>query len=88
MCFSGVRKRLYEGRISSQVKFALFAGFFESVVTDGFDKKALSFFKRMIEFPRRYGEPTEFAALCKSVCENPMINGETVRLDGALRLHY
>jgi hypothetical protein len=32
------------------------------------------------------GRPAEFAALAKQIIENPMINGETIRLDGALRM--
>jgi len=39
-----------------------------------------------IPFPARLGEPTEFAALAVHMVENPFLNGETVRLDGALRL--
>lgn len=39
-----------------------------------------------IPFPRRLGEPAEFAALACHILENPMLNGETIRLDGALRM--
>ncbi len=39
-----------------------------------------------IPFPQRLGRPEEFADLALSIVRNPMINGETVRLDGALRL--
>ena len=39
-----------------------------------------------IPFPSRLGEPSEFAHLALSIIENPMLNGETVRLDGALRM--
>jgi NAD(P)-dependent dehydrogenase (short-subunit alcohol dehydrogenase family) len=37
-------------------------------------------------FPNRLGQPEEFAALARHVVENPMLNGETIRLDGALRM--
>ncbi|MFE9443033.1 SDR family NAD(P)-dependent oxidoreductase [Streptomyces sp. NPDC006602] len=37
-------------------------------------------------YPRRLGRPEEFAALVRHIVENPMINGEVVRLDGASRL--
>ena len=37
-------------------------------------------------FPQRLGKPEEYAALVASICEQPMINGETIRLDGALRM--
>ena len=39
-----------------------------------------------IPFPRRLGRPSEFAALAAHIIENPMLNGETIRLDGALRM--
>jgi 3-hydroxyacyl-CoA dehydrogenase / 3-hydroxy-2-methylbutyryl-CoA dehydrogenase len=39
-----------------------------------------------IPFPSRLGEPAEFAALAVHIVENQMLNGETVRLDGALRM--
>jgi 3-hydroxyacyl-CoA dehydrogenase / 3-hydroxy-2-methylbutyryl-CoA dehydrogenase len=39
-----------------------------------------------IPFPSRLGDPEEFAALAAHVVENPMLNGETIRLDGALRM--
>jgi NAD(P)-dependent dehydrogenase (short-subunit alcohol dehydrogenase family) len=39
-----------------------------------------------VPHPRRFGRPTEFALAVMSVIENPMLNGECLRLDGALRL--
>jgi NAD(P)-dependent dehydrogenase (short-subunit alcohol dehydrogenase family) len=39
-----------------------------------------------IPFPSRLGRPSEFAALTRHIVENPMLNGETIRLDGALRM--
>jgi NAD(P)-dependent dehydrogenase (short-subunit alcohol dehydrogenase family) len=39
-----------------------------------------------IPFPPRLGRPTEFAALARHVIENVLLNGETIRLDGALRM--
>lgn len=39
-----------------------------------------------VPFPRRLGDPSEYAALAQHIVENPMINGEVIRLDGALRL--
>ena len=37
-------------------------------------------------FPKRFGAPAEFAALCCHIYENPMLNGAVIRLDGALRM--
>lgn len=42
--------------------------------------------KSTMLFPKRLGKPEEFAKLAAHICENTMINGETIRLDGALRL--
>jgi len=39
-----------------------------------------------IPFPRRLGRPQEFAQLARQIVENPYLNGETIRLDGALRM--
>ena len=39
-----------------------------------------------IPFPPRLGRPSEFAALAKHIIENEMINGETIRIDGAIRM--
>jgi len=42
--------------------------------------------KENIPFPKRFGRPEEFAALVIHIIENTMINGEVIRLDGALRM--
>jgi NAD(P)-dependent dehydrogenase (short-subunit alcohol dehydrogenase family) len=39
-----------------------------------------------VPFPKRFGHPEEFAALAIHMVENAMINGEVIRLDGAIRL--
>jgi NAD(P)-dependent dehydrogenase (short-subunit alcohol dehydrogenase family) len=39
-----------------------------------------------IPHPKRLGKPSEFAALVRHIVENPALNGETIRLDGALRM--
>ena len=39
-----------------------------------------------VPFPPRLGEPVEFGALVRAIVENPMLNGETIRLDGAIRM--
>ena len=38
-----------------------------------------------IMFPKRMGKPSEFALLVESIARNPYMNGENIRLDGALR---
>jgi NAD(P)-dependent dehydrogenase (short-subunit alcohol dehydrogenase family) len=39
-----------------------------------------------IPFPRRLGSPADYADLVLSICRNAYLNGETIRLDGALRM--
>jgi len=41
---------------------------------------------RMVPFPSRLGRPSEYATLACQIVENPMLNGETIRLDGAIRM--
>ena len=46
-------------------------------------KKALG---EQVPFPPRLGESEEFASLAKQIVENTMLNGECIRLDGAIRM--
>jgi NAD(P)-dependent dehydrogenase (short-subunit alcohol dehydrogenase family) len=41
---------------------------------------------KQVPFPQRLGKPEEFARLVEAICEIPMLNGETIRLDGAIRM--
>jgi NAD(P)-dependent dehydrogenase (short-subunit alcohol dehydrogenase family) len=61
-------------------------GIFETPMMAGFSPEVQQALAASIPFPQRLGRPTEFAALVKHICENTMLNGETIRLDGALRM--
>jgi len=39
-----------------------------------------------VPFPNRLGRPPEFAQMVEAIVSNPMLNGETIRLDGAIRM--
>jgi hypothetical protein len=41
---------------------------------------------KMVPFPSRLGRPSEYAHLVRTIIENTMLNGETIRLDGAIRM--
>ncbi|MHC1724843.1 MAG: 3-hydroxyacyl-CoA dehydrogenase [Syntrophobacteraceae bacterium] len=41
---------------------------------------------KMVPFPKRLGRPEEYASLAQHVIENPMLNGEVIRIDGAIRM--
>jgi NAD(P)-dependent dehydrogenase (short-subunit alcohol dehydrogenase family) len=61
-------------------------GIFETPMMAGFSQEVQQALGESVPFPQRLGRPTEFAALVKHICENTMLNGETIRLDGALRM--
>jgi len=61
-------------------------GIFDTPMMAGFSQEVQDSLAKSIPFPARLGRPAEFAALVKHICENTMLNGETIRLDGALRM--
>jgi len=61
-------------------------GLFLTPMFDGLSQEAQKSLAASVPFPARLGSPTEYAALAVHICENPMINGECIRLDGALRM--
>ena len=61
-------------------------GIFLTPMLQGLDEKVQVALGKMVPFPKRLGEPSEFAALVQHIVENPMLNGEVIRLDGALRM--
>jgi 3-hydroxyacyl-CoA dehydrogenase / 3-hydroxy-2-methylbutyryl-CoA dehydrogenase len=61
-------------------------GTFDTPLLAALPQEARDQLGEQIPFPRRLGRPQEFAALALHVVENPMLNGEVIRLDGALRM--
>ena len=61
-------------------------GLFETPMFDTLPEEARKSLGAMTPFPSRLGFPEEYALLVKSIIENPMLNGSTIRLDGAIRL--
>jgi len=61
-------------------------GVFATPLISGIPEPAREALARSIPFPARLGDTAEFAALARHIVENPYINGETIRLDGALRM--
>ena len=49
-------------------------------------EKVIKSLERQITFPKRLGDPLEFASMCCSIIENKYLNGETIRLDGSVRM--
>jgi NAD(P)-dependent dehydrogenase (short-subunit alcohol dehydrogenase family) len=61
-------------------------GVFETPLLMGLPKDAQESLGKQVPFPSRLGRPTEFAQLVKSIVEIEMLNAETIRLDGAIRM--
>lgn len=61
-------------------------GLFLTPMLLGLPEEAREALGGVTPFPSRLGKPEEYARLVRAIIENPMINGETIRLDGALRL--
>ena len=49
-------------------------------------QEAIALLGEQVPFPRRLGQPGEYAALVRHIIENNMLNGATIRLDGAIRM--
>lgn len=61
-------------------------GIFETAMLRGLPEAAQASLGASIPFPSRLGRPSEYADLAMAIIANPMLNGETIRLDGALRM--
>jgi NAD(P)-dependent dehydrogenase (short-subunit alcohol dehydrogenase family) len=61
-------------------------GLFLTPMLEGLPEDVQKSLAVSVPFPPRLGRPSEYAQLVQSICENEMLNGETIRLDGALRM--
>jgi len=65
---------------------AIAPGIFDTPMLAGLPEKARQSLGQQVPFPSRLGQPSEYAALVKHIIENQMLNGEVIRLDGAIRM--
>ncbi|MPY67395.1 3-hydroxyacyl-CoA dehydrogenase [Deinococcus sp. SDU3-2] len=61
-------------------------GLFETPMLAGLPEEVQASLGAQVPFPSRLGRADEYAALVRHIFENPMLNGETIRLDGAIRM--
>lgn len=61
-------------------------GIFDTPMLAGLPEEARQALLRDVVFPRRLGEPADYASLVAHIVQNPYLNGETIRLDAALRM--
>jgi NAD(P)-dependent dehydrogenase (short-subunit alcohol dehydrogenase family) len=65
---------------------AIAPGIFETPMLLAFPQDIRDSLAATVPFPPRLGHPSEYAALARHIIENTMLNGEVIRLDGALRM--
>jgi NAD(P)-dependent dehydrogenase (short-subunit alcohol dehydrogenase family) len=65
---------------------AIAPGVFDTPMVAGLPEPAQQALSATVPFPKRLGRPDEYAALARHIVENVMLNGATIRLDGALRM--
>lgn len=65
---------------------AIAPGLFRTPMAAGLDDRVIEKLESLVEFPKRLGRPDEFAKLVTFMIENEYINGEVIRLDGAIRM--
>ena len=61
-------------------------GLFHTPLFEGLGEEATTSLGKQVPHPQRLGHPEEYADLAAHIIENPMLNGETIRLDGAIRM--
>ena len=59
---------------------------FSTPLLNALPEKVREFLARTVPFPSRLGLPDEYGHLVESIIQNPMMNGEVIRIDGALRM--
>ena len=65
---------------------AVAPGIMETPMLTGMPQEVQDSLGQMVPFPSRLGKPAEFAALVRHIIENPYLNGEVIRFDGAIRM--
>jgi NAD(P)-dependent dehydrogenase (short-subunit alcohol dehydrogenase family) len=65
---------------------AIAPGLFDTPMMAGLPEEARESLGNQVPFPSRLGKPEEYAALVRHIVENEMLNGEVIRLDGAIRM--
>jgi NAD(P)-dependent dehydrogenase (short-subunit alcohol dehydrogenase family) len=65
---------------------AIAPGTFDTPMLRGLPQEVRESLGAQVPHPSRLGDPAEYAALVRHIVENPMLNGETIRLDGAIRM--
>ena len=61
-------------------------GLFLTPLLEGLPEEVQQSLGAQVPYPSRLGQPAEYASLVRHIIDNPMLNGEVIRLDGAIRM--
>ena len=61
-------------------------GLFKTPLLESLPEKVQTSLAQKVPFPKRLGDPSEFAHMCQTIVVNSMINGTIIRLDGSIRM--
>ena len=78
-----IARELSEGQIRVNV---IAPGLFETPLLASLPAEAKESLGTQVPHPKRLGQPSEYAQLVEAIVTNPMLNGETIRLDGSIRM--
>jgi NAD(P)-dependent dehydrogenase (short-subunit alcohol dehydrogenase family) len=81
-CFHSINSHM----TNFKILFLQAPGLFQTPLMDGLPDRVKAELGAMVPLPSRLGSPDEFGELVVSILTNPMLNGEVIRLDGALRM--
>ena len=65
---------------------AIAPGIFSTPMVTGMPEEVQESLAQQVPFPKRLGTPADYATLVRHIIENRMLNGEVIRLDGAIRM--
>lgn len=87
VCYVGMTLPIARDLSKDGIRIVTIApGLFNTPLLMELPDKVRTFLQKSIPFPQRLGNPDEYAMLVQQIVENPLLNGETIRLDGALRM--
>ena len=69
-----------------QCTFNNVSGLYDTPLLASLPEKVRKFLASTVPFPQKLGLPDEYGHMVQCIVENPMLNGEVIRLDGALRM--
>lgn len=72
--------------IKSNKWYFFFSGLFNTPLLASLPEKVQTYLASTIPFPKRLGDPDEYAHMVQTIVENPYLNGEVIRVDGSIRM--